>query len=158
MHASTGDLGGFFDMLSMYLVASFTVAYAAERFFGLRTWHFVVIFSVLLAFCIWADGQPYHIIFDFFGDTVFLFLVSITVIIELLNSYVRKVQHSKTWVFAAFAALISAFIIWNLTQTGTSLCDPQSPLQGHAAWHILDAVSAFCLFRYYASEHTDRAQ
>jgi hypothetical protein len=45
-------------------------------------------------------------------------------------------------------------VIWNISQTGTSLCDPYSPLQGHAIWHILDAVAAFCLFMYYASEHT----
>lgn len=155
MHASLGELGGFFDMLSMYLVASFTVAYAAERFWRLKPLHFVIIFVVILVFCIWADGAPYHIIFDFFGDTVFMFLIGITVIIELLNSFIRKVQHSKAWVFGAFAALISAFLIWNVSQTGTSLCDPYSPLQGHAAWHILDAVSAFCLFMYYASEHTE---
>ena len=155
MHASTGDLGGVFDMLSMYLVASFTVAYAAERFWALKPVHFIIIFLILLSFCIWADGAPYHIIFDFFGDTVFMFLIGITVIIELLNSFIRKVQHSKAWVFGAFAALISAFLIWNVSQTGTSLCDPYSPLQGHAAWHILDAVSAFCLFMYYASEHTE---
>jgi hypothetical protein len=156
MHASLGELGGFFDMLSMYLVASFTVAYASERFFRLKPLHFVIIFIVLLCFCIWADGAPYHIIFDFFGDTVFLFLITITILIELLNSLVRKVQHDKRWVFGAFAALISAFFIWNISQTGTSLCDPYSPLQGHAAWHILDAVSAFCLFMYYASEHTEK--
>jgi uncharacterized membrane protein len=155
MHGSLGELGGFFDMLSMYLVASFTVAYASERFWSLKPLHFVIIFLVLLTFCIWADGQSYHIIFDFFGDTVFLVLISITVIIETLNSFVKKVQHSKGWIFGAFAALISAFLIWIVSQTGTSLCYPYSPLQGHAAWHILDAVSAFCLFMYYASEHTE---
>jgi hypothetical protein len=156
MHASTGELGGFFDMLSMYLIASFTVAYAAERFWSLRPLHFAIVFSILLAFCIWADGQSYHIIFDFFGDTVFLLLITITVIIELLNSFVRKVKHSKVWVLGSFASLIAAFLIWNVTMTGTSLCDPYSPLQGHAIWHILDAVSTFFLFRYYVSEHRYR--
>ncbi len=158
MHATTGDLGGFFDMLSMYLVASFTVAYASERFFKLSPVYFVAIFAAVLSICIWADGAPYHIIFDFFGDTIFMVFITITIIIEGMNSYLRKMQHDKRWVWAALGALLLAFGIWNISQTGTSLCDPYSPLQGHAIWHILDAVSTFCLFIYYASEHTDITQ
>ena len=155
MHASLGDLGGFFDMLSMYLVASFTLAYALERFLKLSPAYFVGIFVVLLIFCIWADGAPYHIIFDFFGDTVFMVLIILTIIVEALNSYVRKAWHNKGWPLGAVGSLGAAFFIWNISQTGTSLCDPYSPLQGHAIWHILDAVAAFCLFMYYASEHTE---
>jgi hypothetical protein len=155
MHASGGDLGGFFDMLSMYLVASFTVAYAAERFFKLSPVFFVGIFVVLLTFCIWADGQPYHFILDFFGDTVFMFLIIFTILIEALNSFIRKVQHTKLWAIAAAGSLGLAFLIWNFSLTGDSLCDPHSLIQGHAIWHILDAVAAFCLFMFYASEHSE---
>ena len=155
MHASTGELGGFFDMLSMYLVASFTVSYALQRFFALKPLHFVIMFSILLSFCIWADGAQYHIIFDFFGDTVFAFLISLTIIIESLNTYLRRMQHHVRWVGGALGALFFAFFIWNISMTGTSLCDPYSIIQGHAIWHILDAVSTFCLFMYYASEHSD---
>lgn len=159
MHATTSDIGGFFDMLSMYLVASFTLAYALERFFKLKPVHFLIIFSGLLAFCIWADGAPYHILFWFFGDTVFLVFIVLTLGTEALNSYVRKMQHDIRWAFGALGALVIAFVIWNVTRTGTSLCHPYSLFQGHAAWHILDAVSTFCLFMYYASEHSgDRAQ
>jgi uncharacterized membrane protein len=157
MHGSLGELGGFFDMLSMYLVVSFTISYGLERLFDLRPLYFVLIFLVVLSFCIWADGAPYHIIFDFFGDTVFMSLIIITVLIEAVNSYIRKKHHNKRWVVGAVGALIAAFLIWNVSQTDTPLCDPYSPLQGHAAWHILDAVSAFCLFMYYASEHTELA-
>ena len=156
MHASTGELGGFFDMLSMYLVASFTVSYALQRSFDLKPMHFVIMFVLLLSFCIWADGAPYHIIFDFFGDTVFAFLIAATIIIESTNSYRRKMQHNIRWVIGALGALLSAFFIWGISMTGTSLCDPYSPIQGHAIWHILDAFSAFCLFMYYASEHSEQ--
>jgi hypothetical protein len=137
MHATTGDLGGFFDMLSMYLVASFTVAYAAERFFRLKPIHFIMIFAMILAICIWADGAPYHIVFDFFGDTIFLFFIILTVIIEAMNSYVRKMQHDIRWVLGALGSLIAAFVIWNISQTGTALCHPYSLVQGHAIWHSM---------------------
>jgi len=155
MHASGGDLGGFFDMLSMYLVASFTVAYASGRFFKLKPIYFAGIFIALLAFCIWADGQPYHIILDFFGDTVFLILIVVTIVIEAMNSLIRKVQHDKRWALAAVGSLALAFLIWDVSGTGASLCDPHSLMQGHAIWHILDAVAAFCMFIFYASEHSE---
>lgn len=156
MHATTSDLGGFFDMLSMYLVASFTWAYALERFFSGRPVHFAILFTVFLSFCIWADGrEDIHIGFDFFGDTVFAILIGLTVITEVLNRFIRGMHHDIRWAGAAFASLMLAFFIWNISGTGTSLCDPYSPLQGHAAWHILCAVSTYCLFRFYASEHME---
>ena len=46
--------------------------------------------------------------------------------------------------------MLVAFAIWNASQHG--LCDPQSLLQGHAVWHLLGAVSAYLLFRLWASE------
>ncbi len=153
MHATTSDLGGFFDMLSMYLIASFTVAYAVQRFFRLGAMYFVGVFVVVLMSCIWADGAPYHIIFWFFGDTAFAFYIGVTLIIEAANTYIRHRDHEVRWVVYAFGLVILAFVIWNVTRTGTSLCHPDSLIQGHAIWHILDAGATYCLYRYYASEH-----
>ncbi|MCW3128317.1 MAG: hypothetical protein JWO03_3975 [Bacteroidetes bacterium] len=156
MHATTSELGGFFDMLSMYLIASFTVAYAMERFFKLSPIYFVGIFSVILAICIWADGATdIHIIFWFFGDTAFASFIGGTIIIEIGNRYIRHMHHEIKWALASFGLLMFAFLIWNLTRTGTSPCQPDSLIQGHAAWHILCAGSTYCLYKYYASEHKE---
>jgi hypothetical protein len=46
--------------------------------------------------------------------------------------------------------MLVAFAIWLLSTSGW--CDPTSLLQGHAAWHLLCAVSAYWLFRLYESE------
>jgi hypothetical protein len=46
--------------------------------------------------------------------------------------------------------ILLAFLIWNATKT--RWCDPHSLIQGHAAWHLLDAASAYLLFRFWASE------
>ncbi|MEP6663038.1 MAG: hypothetical protein ABJC04_05170, partial [Verrucomicrobiota bacterium] len=46
-----------------------------------------------------------------------------------------------------------ALVFWNLWQTKSPLCDPHSLMQGHAVWHLLDALSLFFLFRFYVSEH-----
>jgi hypothetical protein len=50
----------------------------------------------------------------------------------------------------ALAAMLVAFAVWLLTNAGW--CDPDSLLQGHAAWHLLCAVAAYWLYRLYASE------
>ena len=61
------------------------------------------------------------------------------------------------WGFASAGALALAFAIWNLAKDGSSLCHPDSLLQGHAAWHLLCAVAAYALYRLYASEQVSDA-
>lgn len=155
MHATTTAVGGFLDMLSMYLIAAFLVAYAAERFFKLTPFYFSLIFVSVVSFCVWANFQNVHFIFDFFGNTVFAFFVSSAILLEALNIYVRKMQHEKRWAFLSFGALLLALFIWNLWQNETALCEPYSLIQGHGIWHILNAVSLYFLFRYYVSEHNE---
>ncbi|HWB62755.1 MAG TPA: ceramidase domain-containing protein [Chitinophagales bacterium] len=157
MHASGTNSGGFFDMLSMYLVASFTVSYSAQRYFSWKPVHFTFMFLLVLVTCLWANFQHYHIVFNFFGNAAFAFFITLTVVIEALNTYVRQMHHRAAWGFGALAAILAALGIWNLSKTGDCLCDPQSLLQGHAAWHLLDALSVYCLFRFYVSEHREEA-
>jgi hypothetical protein len=56
------------------------------------------------------------------------------------------------WILAAAATLLAAFAVWNTAKDGSSLCWPGSVYQGHGVWHLLCAASAYCLFRFYASE------
>ncbi|MEI7937260.1 MAG: ceramidase domain-containing protein [Verrucomicrobiota bacterium] len=154
-HATNAPLGGFCDMLSMYLLASFTVAYAAERFFRLKPLQFTWIFSLVLTSCIIANFTHCSIIFGFFGNTAFAFYMLLTVVLEVLNIYVRKVQHETRWAFFSVGTLLLSFVIWNISKTGAPLCYPDSLIQGHAIWHLLDALAAFFLFRYYVSEHSE---
>jgi len=155
MHASGGDLGGFFDMLSMYLVASFTLSYAMERFFSWKPWQFLISFALILISCLWADKQNFHIVFGFFGDFIFFVYISATIIIEALNTYVRKLKHKVKWGFASLGTILLAFGVWGLSTTDGIWCNPDSLIQGHAIWHLLDAVSVYCLFRFYVSEHKE---
>ena len=60
------------------------------------------------------------------------------------------VRTDLRWGAAALGTILLAFAIWNATRS--RWCDPHSLLQGHAAWHLLDAVSAYLLFRLWASE------
>lgn len=152
MHATTTAVGGFLDMLSMYLIAAFLTAYSSERFFNLSPLHFTFIFIGILTFCIWANFQDVDFIFRFFGNTVFAFFISLTILFEALNIFIRKMKHETVWAFLSLVTLLLAFLIWNLWQNNTSLCDPHSLIQGHGIWHLLNALSLYFLFRYYVSE------
>ncbi len=154
MHATEASMGGWFDMLSMYLICSFTFAYAMERFFSFSAVWFFVIFVLSLGTCLYVQELPYHVpIVGFLGNFIFALFITLTVIFELLNTYVRKLEHQKKYGFLSLGSLLLAFLIWNLWQDDSYLCDPQSLIQGHAIWHLLDAVAAYFLFRFYVSEH-----
>ena len=56
------------------------------------------------------------------------------------------------WLGAAVGSLAAAFAVWNTAKTGSPLCWPHSIYQGHGVWHLLCALSAWCLFRLYVSE------
>jgi hypothetical protein len=153
MHASGTKLGGFFDVLSMYLVDGFMVAYSARRLFRLTTVHFVLVFFDVLGTCLLADRHKGHVIYYFgLGNIAFGFFILLTVVFESFTIFVRKPRHSPGWAFASVGAIALAFFIWNMSRTGNPWCVPDSLIQGHAAWHLLDAVSVYCLFRYYVSE------
>ena len=44
------------------------------------------------------------------------------------------------------------------SKTGSPLCRSDSLAQGHAVWHVLDAVAAWCLYRFYAAETVGSGQ
>ena len=152
MHATESSLGGHLDMLSMYLVASFAVAYAAMRaarrgpaFMGLT-------FIALLAACLLVEtvGGEVPIVMHT-GNIAFGVLLLTALVVErrLLR---RGDEHlDGRWILAAAGSLALAFAVWSTAKDGSPLCWPGSAYQGHGVWHLLCAVSAYCLFRFYAS-------
>lgn len=158
MHATEASMGGWFDMLSMYLICSFTFAYAAERFFSFSAVWFFLIFVLSLGTCLYVQELPYQVpVVGFLGNFIFAVFITLTVVFELLNTFVRKLEHQKKYGFLSLGSLLLAFLIWNLWQDDSYLCDPQSLIQGHAIWHLLDALAAYFLFRFYASEHKEHS-
>ncbi len=58
-------------------------------------------------------------------------------------------RRGTRWLAAAGRrSLALAFAVWNTAQTGRFGCFPHSLYQGHGVWHLLCAVSAYCLFRH----------
>lgn len=155
MHATETQIGGELDMLSMYLVASFAASYAMQRFWNWPNWAFTVSFVLIIILCEWAGLYHQHLpIIDYAGNLAFAFFLTLCTVFEMLNSFVRKITLEKKYGFYSLGSLLLAFFIWNIWKDGSPLCNPGSLIQGHAMWHLLDALAAYFLFRFYASEHS----
>ncbi|MBX7227221.1 MAG: ceramidase [Chitinophagales bacterium] len=154
MHATMTTVGGFFDMLSMYLIASFMMAYAIKRLFSLGIPLFLGTFGSAMVLCLIAHFLNLPLPFvHFSGNGIFALFVLLASCMEGWLVFIRKGNYEKKYGLLAIVSILSALTIWNLSQTGAPLCDPSSLVQGHGIWHILDATALFFLFRFYVSEH-----
>jgi hypothetical protein len=73
-------------------------------------------------------------------------------VVVVVNS--GQEQYERGWLWLAFGSFVLALAIWIASHTGGPLCEPRSALQGHAAWHILDALAIWALYRHYRSERS----
>jgi hypothetical protein len=151
MHATQSALGGHLDMLSMYLVASFAAAYATMRWLRGGTRLLAAVFTGGLVFCEtvgwWRAAVP---VVMHPGNAAFALLLVGAVTLEALVVRRRETRARRGYAYAALATMLTAFAVWNAARSW--LCDSRSLVQGHAIWHVLCAVAAYLLYRYYASE------
>ena len=108
--------------------------------------------------CLVAQSLPWRVpVVGHFGSLVFGLLLVTGTIFEFLNTFVRRMNHRFLWGLLSAAAIVAAFVVWNLSLTGCVCCNPDSVIQGHGLWHLLCAVSLCFLFRYYVSENPHAA-
>lgn len=151
MHATQSAWGGHLDLLSMYLVASFAAAYALTRHRGAGAATFAALFGLLLVGCELVGALPVDVpLVHVPGNLAFGALLVLALTLELRMVRAGRVAADGRYAVAAGATMAVAFGVWVATNAG--MCDPTSLLQGHAVWHLLGAVAAYLLFRYYASE------
>jgi dihydroceramidase len=145
-HASLTFVGQFMDVMGMYLLISFAVLYGLARLTRLSargmTLAYLASNLVLAASLIWLP----EIRREVFGG-----LVGLTLAVEAWRIWKNRPNLQVRWLALAFASLGLAYAIWILDNNGW-LCAPQSMFQGHALWHILGALAAWFLFRYYRGE------
>ena len=149
MHATESALGGHLDVMSMHLIAAFSVAYAVGRLGRFSTARvvlaFVVVFGVGTRVTLRGDRIE---ILHHTGNLVFAVLVIAALLIETVLW--RRVRPPRPlWGVGSVLALLVAFGIWLLSQSGGPWCDPESWLQGHALWHLLCALAVYLLGRHY---------
>ena len=153
MHATESALGGHLDMLSMYLVASFAVAYAAMRWWRRGPGFMALVFVVCSAGCavVEAVGGELPVVMHA-GNLAFGVLLLVALVLERRIMRRGETTVDGRWILAAAGSLGLAFAIWNTAKDGSPLCWPASVYQGHGVWHLLCALAAYCLFRFWASE------
>ena len=153
MHATQSDLGGHLDLLSMFLVSGFALAYALMRFLhrgtGLMAAGFVV--AVGLGMAVHLRGGSVAVL-GHLGNAAFAAQLWVAVGLEVALIRRRSPRQDVWFGVASLATLTLAFAIWNTGKRDHAWCRPDTLLQQHGAWHILCALAAYLLFRHYAAE------
>jgi hypothetical protein len=84
---------------------------------------------------------------------VYVVLIPTIIALEVLLHRRRQDDARPTaFMLGAAGCFALAFVVWRLSHTGASLCDPSSLLQGHAIWRLLCAGATVCIFLAYAAE------
>ncbi|MGH7490009.1 MAG: ceramidase domain-containing protein, partial [bacterium] len=114
MHATETELGGDLDLLSMYLMAGFALAYAVRNYFGWGWGGFAVVFAAAVLFCEIAglDHRALPVI-DYAGDAAFGCLIVLIVVFETLNSMRPGARRDNAWGVYALISFLAAFAVWN---------------------------------------------
>lgn len=139
-HASLSFVGQFWDVLGMYFLAGLMLLYRVSRgrAFGLA----YGLLMLVLALALWFVPELRR------G----LFALVLLGAVGLELGYMRhKPRIEIGWFWAGLGLFTLAFIVWILDNSRL-WCAPQSWVQGHALWHLLGAVAAGLVYRYYASE------
>jgi hypothetical protein len=145
-HASLTFVGQCFDVMGMYLLASFILLYNLFRLSPLDRPVFVMAYVTL-------NLILGYILVQFPELRRYLFGMLVVAAMVAKHHRRRKIKPNNNEVFIQVAALtlIAAFVLWVLDLTKI-LCAPNSWLQGHALWHVLGALAAGFLYLYYRSE------
>ncbi len=145
-HASMSFWGQWIDVMSMYLFPTFVGLYNLSRLRpmsdGLVALLYVTVNALLGYLLVAVPGTRRYL----FGVLVLALIASILVVRARL-----KPKLQTKWFFAGLASFAAAFGIWILDITKI-LCVPHSLAQGHAAWHLLCAVTTGFLYLYFRSE------
>ncbi len=160
MHATNTPWGGFFDLMAMFLIISLFFGIVIKRMWHISDTVFLVIYFSSLIICTYvllSDWNSFGFLLTG-AEIIILFQVLFCIGIELYLYNFRNSNISLKWGLSGVAMLIIAFTIWNLSRTRESLwCNPDSLLQGHAIWHILDALAIYAFFKFYISEKKNLA-
>jgi hypothetical protein len=154
LHASMTGEGGSWDVLSMCVWIAFPIAYAVARAARLAQGGLLAVYALLAGSLAWVERNS-----SFSSDVIFGLLIAAFGLGELAVARRRRdLVQDRRWIALATGLFALAFAIWIPSRrTDGPLCDPGSPLQGHAAWHLLCAGSTWAIYRYHLSERSRQA-
>ena len=143
-HASMTFFWQFFDVSSMFMLILLALCFNLVRNRMLSPERFTLVYTLLLAssmgLMLLLKGPS--------GEYIFAFEVLAVTLLEykILRSKVRVSYH---YYLKAIGTFLIAFIVWIGDIKGW-WCDPHNHyLQGHAIWHLLNALAIVFLYRFY---------
>lgn len=145
-HLSMTFAAQFFDVSSMFLTAGMLVVLNTVRLKWIKP---TQIYKVLISMQIFA--MLMMLIFQGgVGEIVFAAQIFFLVLSEIyLISKERPTLQSYRWWVAAAASYGVATIVWIL-DIKKMWCNPENHIfNGHATWHLLNAVVVWCMFKFY---------
>lgn len=149
-HASLTTLGRWLDVMGMYLLASFIALYNWTRIRPARGMTFAAAYVLLNVALGAALALNPSIRLRLFSALIWLGIA-----LEVYLLMVRRPAIQYRYYFAALGCFALAYGIWILDNE-LIVCNPYAPLQGHAIWHMLTAVAAGLIYRFYVSENGGR--
>ena len=150
-HASLTFAGQWLDVLGMYLLPTWLILYNMLRVHYLPRRAFLPTWFVLNA--VLGGGL---LVLPLWRRPVFGLLLGLTLLSELAVRRAGTRNLETRWILSSLVAMGVAFGIWWL-DLNRIVCDPHSLIQGHAAWHMLCAMAAWWIWRYYSSARLDSA-
>jgi hypothetical protein len=147
-HATLTLWGQFVDVLPMYVVGCVLLAGALVRLGWVtprRAAAGGVALLVVLAALLWVWPESRRVLFA----AVLLPGIVLEIVRAGRAGRAPGARGGARWLHVGLGLLVTAYLLWVLDQTGL-WCDPGSPLQGHAAWHLLGALAGWCLARHWA--------
>lgn len=155
-HGAMTTWGGMMDVCSMYLFVLFLICYLiqhswhlGERFFYSSYFISCLVFILIAVFT--------HDLSSKIFPAVAALLITLALLQSIPLSKInlaRKTSNNfeSRWLAYALGFFIVAVVIWRLSDSGQPFCEPDSLLQGHAAWHLLSACMTVCVHFYLMSE------
>lgn len=147
-HGTGSFEGEFLDLFGMFLLSALVLAYAAGNAYGLSSGKTATLYVgiTLLSAVAMLIIRP-------IGIPLFALQITIGVVWELVMWRRSTGADRATYrlMFAGLGIFAVSFTIWVLDITRV-VCDPRlHVIQGHAAWHVLNAVVVERLYRFYAA-------
>lgn len=145
-HASGTFIGEYIDVFSMFLLALFMLSMTLIRALGWSRVQAKLFYlgSVSLSGLLLVIFKP-------IGIALFAFQATVLVLLEIKLGLKNKREQKTDYTFwkRALSLFAAAFFVWNL-DFHKIICDPHNHVfNGHAAWHLLNALVIYYLYRFY---------
>lgn len=152
-HATGTFWGEVLDVGAMYMLVIYSLAMCLWRVHKPRR-------SVLLAFYFITLALSLYLLLEikWIGITLFAALVSVTVLYEVYLAWFSSEKCSRrdlAWVVGLFAV---AYTIWWGDITGRWCLPDNHFIQGHAAWHVINAFCIYFLYKFYTQFIPSRSE